>query len=255
MLRGVPGSRAMTSQFARSSAFVLLLVSLAVFGCSNPLGRFTKQYKCELPGKTEPKTAYDFVERGMEHVRAEQFDCALGACSEAIRLDSRLATAYACRGGVLSNTGEFLKALQDFDQALSLQPENGDFYYSRAQVHDRLGNADLALADLAKAVALIKSELGRSVAFALRARVYQKSGKLDESIKDYTEAIRLAPDFAYHHANRAEVYFEKKEFEKAIADYSEAIRLDPKNPYFRQDRAKVFHAVGREDLAVQDERE
>jgi len=255
MLPGISGSRAMTSRFARFSVFALALLFLATLGCSGPFGRLTKQYKCELPGKPEPKTAYEFVERGMQHVRAEQFDCALGACSEAIRLDSRLSTAYACRGGVLSNTGEFLKALKDFDQALSLQPDNGDFFYSRAQVHDRLGNTDLALADLAKAVALIKSTFGRSLAFALRGRVYQNTGKLDESIKDYTDAIRLAPDFAYHYANRAEVYFDKKEFEKAIADYSEAIRLDPKNQYFRQDRARVFHAVGREDLAAQDERE
>jgi tetratricopeptide (TPR) repeat protein len=189
----------------------------------------------------------------MEHVRAEQFDCALGACSEAIRLDSRLATAYACRGGVLSNTGELLKALKDFDQALSLQPDNGDFYYSRAQINDRLGNTDSALADLAKAVELIKSEFGRSVAFALRGRIYQKSGKLNESIKDYTEAIRLAPDFAYHHANRAEVHFDQKEYQKAITDYSEAIRLDPTNKYFHQDRARVYRAIGRQDLAVQDE--
>jgi TonB family protein len=189
----------------------------------------------------------------MEHVRAEQFDCALGACSEAIRLDSRLATGYACRGGVLSNTGDFLKALKDFDQALNLQPDNGDFFYSRAQVHDRIGNTDQALADLSKAVQLIESELGKSIAFALRARIYDKLGRFDESIKDYTEAIRLAPDFAYHHANRGDVYFEKKEYEKAITDYSEAIRLDSKNQYFRQDRAKVYHAVGREDLAVLDE--
>jgi TonB family protein len=216
------------------------------------LGRFTKQYTCQLPGKPEPKTAYEFVERGMDHVRAEQFDCALGACSEAIRLDSRLATAYACRGGVLSNTGELLKALKDYDQALSLQPQNGDFFYGRAQIHDRLGNTEPALADLAKAVVLIESEFGRSVAFALRGRIYQKLGKLNESIKDYTEAIRLAPDFAYHHANRAEVYFDMKAFQKAIVDYSEAIRLDPKNQYFHQDRAKVYQAMGREDLAALD---
>src|SRR4029078_4283561 len=99
----------------------------------------------------------------------------------------------------------------DFDQALNLQPDNGDFYYSRAQVHDKLGNTDLALADLAKAVVLIKSGFGRSVACALRGRIYQKSGKLDESIKDYTEAIRLAPDFAYTHATPAQAYFDKNE--------------------------------------------
>jgi hypothetical protein len=45
----------------------------------------------------------------VEHIHADQFDCALQACSEAIRLDSRLSTAYACRGGVLSNQGEFLR--------------------------------------------------------------------------------------------------------------------------------------------------
>jgi len=189
----------------------------------------------------------------MEHIHAEQFDCALGACSEAIRLDSRLATGYACRGGVLSNKGEFLNAIKDFDSALKLQPENGDFYYNRAQVYDRLGNTDEALTDLARAVELIKSEFGRSVAFALRARIYQKGEKLDESIKDYTQAIRLTPDFAYHHANRGDVYFEKKEYQKAIADYSEAIRLDNKNPYFHSNRAKAYRAAGQTALAIQDE--
>ena len=235
----------MTPPSARLLLVALSLVSLAILGCSSPLGRFTNQYKCQLPDKPDPKTPYEFVERGMEHVRAEQFDCALGACSEAIRLNSRLATAYACRGGVLSNTGEFLKALKDFDQALSLDPNNGDFFYSRAQVHDRIGNTDQALNDLSKAVQLIESEFGRSVAFALRARIHDKLGRFDESIRDYTEAIRLAPEFAYHHANRGDVYFEKKEYEKAIADYTEAIRLDPKNQYFLQDRAKVYQAMGR----------
>ena len=227
----------------------VLLGLVLMTGCS----RYTKQYKCEIAGKPEPRTAYEYVERGVEHIHADQFDCALQACSEAIRLDSRLSTGYACRGGVLSNQGEFLKAVKDFDQALSLQPENGDFYYSRAQVHDRLGHTDLALTDLDKAVDLIKSQFGRSVAFALRGRIYQKEGKLDQSIKDYGEAIGLAPEFAYHHGNRADVYFEKKEYQKAIADYSEAIRLDEKNEYFHANRAKAYLAAGQKDLAMQDE--
>jgi TonB family protein len=245
--------RRSTSTAGCRSLIAAALFLAAALGCSNPFGRFTKQYKCQVPGKSDPQTAYQYVERGMEHVRAEQFDCALGACSEAIRLDSRLATAYACRGGVLSNTGEYLKAIKDYDQALSLQPDNGDFYYGRAQVHDHIGNTELALNDSTKAVELIKSEFGRSVAFALRARIYERQRKLDEAISDYSEAIRLAPDFAYHHSNRAEVYSEKKEYQKAIADYSEAIKLDPKNPYFRRDRAKVYRALRQDDFASQDE--
>jgi Tfp pilus assembly protein PilF len=233
-----------------TKVFFIALCSLALPGCST---RFSKQYKCEVPGKPEPRTAYEYVERGVEHIHANEFDCALQACSEALRLDSRLPTAYACRGGVLINQGEFLNAQKDFDQALSLQPENGDFYYSRAQVHDRMGHIDLALADLARAVELIKSQFGRSVAFALRAKIFEKQGKLDDSIKDYTSAISLAPEFAYHHGNRGQVYFEKKDYEKAVVDYSEAIKLDDRNQYFHSDRAKAYRALGQDELAAQDE--
>src|SRR6185503_18523310 len=232
---------------------VALFLLTVLAGCSNPISKFTKQYKCQMAGKPEPRTAYEYVERGMEHANANEFDCALGACSEAIRLDSRLSTGYACRGGVLGSRGDYLKAIKDFDQALNLQPDNGDFYYSRAQVNDRLGNTDEALDDLADAIELIKSELGRSLAFSLRERIFQKQGKLDDAINDYTQAIKLAPDFAYHHGNRGEIYFEKQQYEKAIADYSDAIRLDEKNPYFHRDRAKAYRAMGRNDPAAVDE--
>src|SRR5437867_5556045 len=98
-----------------SSVLGVLFLLAAILACSNPAARFTKQYKCQVPGKPEPRTPYEYVERGMEHIRADEFDCALGACSEAIRLDSKLSTAYACLGGVLSNKGDYLKALKDFD--------------------------------------------------------------------------------------------------------------------------------------------
>jgi len=241
------------SHFRFSSILAGGIFLAAILACSNPLSRYTKQYKCQVAGKPDPHSAYEFVERGMEHVRAEEFDCALGACSEAIRLDSKSATAYACRGAVLANKGDYLKGLADLDYALKLQPENGDIYHSRAQVQDKLGETDKAIADSTKAIEFISSEFGKSVAFAFRAGLYQKQGKLDQAIKDYGEAIRLAPDFAYHFAHRGRAYAEAKEFNKAIADYNEAIKLDPKSPYFLRDRADAYRKLSKLDLARQDE--
>ena len=241
------------SHFRFSSILAGSLFLAVILACSNPLSRFTKQYKCQVAGKTDPRSAYEYVERGMEHVRAEEFDCALGACSEAIRLDSKSATAYACRGAVLANKGEYLKGLADIDYALKLQPENGDIYHSRAQVQDKLGETDKAIADSTKAIELISSEFGRSVALVFRARLYKKQGKLDQAIKDFSEAIRLAPDFAYHFANRGRTYAESNEFNKAIADFNEAIKLDPKSPYFLRDRAEAYRKLGNLDHARQDE--
>ena len=241
------------SHFRFSSVLAGGLFLAVILACSNPLSRYTKQYKCQVAGKSEPHTAYEYVERGMEHVRAEEFDCALGACSEAIRLDPKSATAYGCRGAVLANKGEYLKGLADIDYALKLQPENGDIYQSRAQVQDKLGETEKAIADSTKAIEFISSEFGKSVAFAFRAGLYQKQGKLDHAIKDYGEAIRLAPDFAYHFAHRGRVYAESNEFNKAIVDYNQAIKLDPKSPYFLRDRAEAYRKLGNLDLARQDQ--
>ena len=52
----------------------------------------------------------------------------------------------------------------------------------------------------------------------------------DKAIAEFTEAIRLDPqyDAAYH--NRGHVYAERKDYAKAIADFNEAIRLNPQDP-------------------------
>src|SRR6516162_1004389 len=69
---------------------------------------------------------------------------------------------------------------------------------------------------------------------AIDATVYYKSGvaslgKPDytKAIGDFTEAIRLDPNFALAYYNRGLAYANKGNYDKAISDYTEAIRLDP----------------------------
>jgi len=225
----------------------------AMLACVNPLGKFSKQYKCQIAGKPEPKTAYDYIERGVDHSRAGDNNCALGACSEAIRLDSRNGAAYACRSNVLNQLNKLADALTDINQAIKLEPDNGDFYMSRSVILQRQDKLDEAAGDLTVATKLISSQFGRSVAYSSRAGIYRKKGKLDEALQDYSEAIRLAPDFAFHHNHRGEVYFEKGNFEQALSDFTAAIQLDPKNQYFYTDRARTYRKLGRDELASSDE--
>jgi tetratricopeptide (TPR) repeat protein len=66
----------------------------------------------------------------------------------------------------------------------------------------------------------------------------QRYGKDDfqGAIDNYTQTIRLNPNFAFAYNNRGLCRFELKDFQGAIADYTQAIRLNPSFAYAYLDR-------------------
>lgn len=55
-------------------------------------------------------------------------DEAIADFSQAIDTDPTCALSYNARGVLLQNTGELHQALQDFDTAVQLMPDNSTFY-------------------------------------------------------------------------------------------------------------------------------
>jgi TonB family protein len=229
------------------------LLLIVVVACSNPFSKFTVQYKCQIAGKPQPHTAQEYIQRAWEHSydRSEP-ECALGACSEAVRLEPRNATAYACRADALRVMNKSAAALKDYDMAIQLEPTNPVHYANRSLMYKQSGDIPRALEDLNTAFRIAPDDPHLSNAYADRAEIFQSQGKLDESIQDYTTAIRLQPDFAWHYANRGDVYFEKGDYHQSVNDYTEAIKVDSKEDLFYSQRAKAYEKLGQEILANAD---
>jgi len=83
-----------------------------------------------------------------------------------------------------------------------------------------------------------------AVAHFNRANAYDDNGDHDSAIADYTQAIKLRPDYADSYFNRGLSYFDKQDYDSAIADYRKVIELDPAyaKAYFGQ--ARAFEAKG-----------
>ncbi len=66
-----------------------------------------------------------------------------------------------------------------------------------------------------------------AVDYAKQGQQWALQGQYDRAIADYSEAIRLDPDFAFAYCNRGVAWGKKKQYARAIADLEQAVRLDP----------------------------
>jgi tetratricopeptide (TPR) repeat protein len=77
-------------------------------------------------------------------------------------------------------------------------------------------------------------------------------GDFDSKINDYSEAIRLNPDFAEAYKSRGNMYVRKFDLEKALADYEAALKLNPQYPEAYYNRGSVRSELGDADGALAD---
>jgi tetratricopeptide (TPR) repeat protein len=76
---------------------------------------------------------------------------------------------------------------------------------------------------------------------------------IDRAIDDYTQAIRLQPDFATAFASRGFTWlFDRHDPDRAIADFNQALRLDPTTAYVFYYRAVAYSDKGELDRAIAD---
>ncbi len=79
-----------------------------------------------------------------------------------------------------------------------------------------------------------------AAAFTIRGRAYRASGNYDRAIADYTEAIRIEPNYALAFYSRGIAYFNKNDYDRAIADYTVSLGLAPGDILALQNRGHAL---------------
>jgi tetratricopeptide (TPR) repeat protein len=122
-------------------------------------------------------------------------------------------------------------------------------YYNRGIVYHDQQKWDLAVADYTQTIRLNPNYAD---AYYNRALVYYNQQKWDLALADYTQAIRLNPNDAQAYYNRGIVYHDQQKWDLAVADYTQAIRLNPNYANAYYNRALVYYNQKKWDLALAD---
>jgi lipoprotein NlpI len=155
-------------------------------------------------------------------------DRAIADCSEAIRLDPKLANAHLNRGKAYSDKGDFDRAIADYNRAIELDPKSSIGYNNLCDAYLDKGDNDRAITDCDEAIRLDPTF---AVAYRNRGNAYRYKGEIASAVADYNKAIELNPKFFQAYLARGLLRFDAGELPKALADINQASALNPKDPY------------------------
>lgn len=95
-----------------------------------------------------------FLDRGKQAYNQGQFDQAIQALTESIKLNADRADSYYWRGLALLAIKQNDRALTDLNEAIRLAPDSTSCFLSRGLLHSNLGQLDKAIADFDQALAI-----------------------------------------------------------------------------------------------------
>jgi tetratricopeptide (TPR) repeat protein len=165
-------------------------------------------------GKRRRKRALPHFEEALTHHRNGDLDRAIEGYTQAVEIDPKLALAFDLRGNAFEAKGDTGKAVADYTKAITVDSNLVKALVDRGNLMRTQGHNDAALSDFDKVVKLTKD----ASAYVQRGVTYLCKDDIDRAIKDFTAAIKAAPDYVEAYQFRSAAYAKKGETALAQAD-------------------------------------
>jgi tetratricopeptide (TPR) repeat protein len=181
----------------------------------------------------------------------EKWHEAVRFCTAAVALRGQDAPPHYLLGSALQGQGQQKEAMDEFKEAIRIDPKNPDAHLSYSIGLCRLGDIDQAIAEVEESIRLKRDNVH---AYATLSTYLQLKGKLKESIAACLEAIRLEPD-AENHYRLGTILSANGDTDQAIASFRAAIQLKPDDARARWSLASALQSSGKLDEAIAECRE
>lgn len=151
-----------------------------------------------------------------------------------------LAWAHINRGRAHRMQGDHSLAIEDFDQALSLDPASFTAYMNRGIARSGMALYSRAIEDYNESLRLDPKSVA---ALSNRGNAYSSISQHLRAIEDFDQALEFNPDHMFTYNNRGSAYTHLGEHRRAIEDYNEALRRDPNYASARNNRGNDLNRL------------
>ncbi len=180
--------------------------------------------------KAYPQSSPLLVDLTWYYSLSDRFGEAVGAGEQAIRNAPNSAGAHTNLCRAYNDTKKFPQAIRECNDALKLNPKDGETYFYLALVNKASNKPALADDYFKKAItnliAYTESNRNDPDGFYLLGNSYYTIGQYKDAIESYKKSIALSPNFMKANYNLGNAYIVNEQMDAAKAQYQILLRLD-----------------------------
>jgi tetratricopeptide (TPR) repeat protein len=139
------------------------------------------------------------------------------------------------------------KAIDQFQKALEVNPDNAGANYTMADAHAKAGNIPQAITYAEKAIKLSDSN---KYFYYLLANLYEKEKKYSQAVKIYQELAKKVPEDPESYFNLANIYLYQEKYEDAIKLYDRIEKTIGINEDVIRQKQQIYLKLNKTDDAI-----
>lgn len=184
-----------------------------------------------IPNVQCPHIFMGDVQRSMK-----KYPAAVESYDNALKINPENARTFFKRGRVKQAMKAHKDAIKDYDQALKINSSVADAYFNRAYCKERTGDISGAISDCTKGLEINPRSLD---AYFLRGQCYTAVLNYEVAIGDYSNLLYIDPEHKNAYNNRAGCKSRLGDYDGAIADLERALEIDPEFETARKNLEKI----------------
>lgn len=177
------------------------------------------------------------INRGIARGKLCALDAALNDFNQALLINPRIAAIYVECGNVFSALGQPIRALHSYEKALTLEPENVSALVNLGLTFNLLNHKDKALHRFQQVVRIAPDDVAAHLNIALLLHNFSRS---TEALTHLERVTVLSPNSPEGFVVQGNVLSDLDRYAEALQSYDEAVRIDPNSVEALCNRSNVL---------------
>ncbi len=198
-----------------------------------------------------PNISFAYTSRGKFYAATQQYDKAIADYEQYITLRPNNTKGFYEKGLVYLMTKKYEKAIRDFNDVLQLNSKDKNALTYKGYALMEMRQYKEAI-ETYTALLRLQKNVNKKDIYMQRAKAYEMLQNFNAAIADYTEILKQETNDVNALLSRGGIYFQQNDFDAALSDMNKVLGINPRTAKALLNRAIIYASKHQHAAAIED---